>query len=67
MNKAETRDAALLGREGSVVDPNTKEEMRKQMMLDRFQEEHPGFDFSGAEFNGMVPEARDFLGGVKRS
>ena len=67
MNKAETWDAALLGREGSIVDPSTKEEMRKQMMLDRFQEEHPGFDFSGAEFNGMVPEARDFLGGVKRS
>jgi hypothetical protein len=67
MNKAETWEAALLGRDGSVVDPTTKEEMRKQMMLDRFQEEHPGFDFSGAEFNGMVPEARDFLGGVKRS
>lgn len=67
MNKAETWEAALLGREGSVVDPTTKEEMRKQMMLDRFQEEHPGFDFSGADFNGMVPEARDFLGGVKRS
>lgn len=67
MNKAETWEAALLGREGSVVDPTTKEEMRKKMMLDRFQEEHPGFDFSGADFNGMVPEAREFLGGVKRS
>jgi hypothetical protein len=37
------------------------------MMLERFQEEHPGFDFSGAEFNGSVPEARDFMGGIKYS
>lgn len=28
---------------------------------------HPSFDFSGAEFNGMVPSAREFMGGVKRS
>jgi hypothetical protein len=34
-------------------------------MLERFQEEHPGFDFSDAEFNGQVPEARTFMGGVK--
>jgi hypothetical protein len=27
--------------------------------------QHPGFDFSGAEFNGQVPDAREFLGGVK--
>ena len=68
MNKAETWEAALLGRDGSSVDPVTKEEIRKKkMMLDRFQEEHPGFDFSNADFNGMVPEARDFMGGVKRT
>jgi hypothetical protein len=67
MNKAETWEAALMGRDGAEVDPVTKEEIRKKMMLDRFQEEHPGFDFSGADFNGDVPEARDFLGGVKRS
>jgi hypothetical protein len=30
-----------------------------------FQEEHPGFDFSDAEFNGDVPSAKDFMGGVK--
>ncbi|CAN0027242.1 unnamed protein product [Heterosigma akashiwo] len=35
------------------------------MMLERFQEENPGFDFSGAEFNGMVPDPREFMGGVK--
>jgi hypothetical protein len=29
--------------------------LKKKMMLERFQEEHPGFDFSGADFNGNVP------------
>lgn len=67
MNKAETWEAALMGRDGATVDASTKEQIRKKMMLDRFQEEHPGFDFSNADFNGMVPEARDFMGGVKRS
>lgn len=27
--------------------------------------QHPGFDFSSAEFNGQVPDARSFMGGVK--
>ena len=34
-------------------------------MLERFGEENPGFDFRGAEFNGNVPDARNFMGGVK--
>lgn len=63
--KAETWDCALKGQHGQKVDAHTKEELRKQMMLERFQEEHPGFDFSSAEFNGNVPDARDFMGGVK--
>ena len=29
--------------------------------------QHPSFDFSGAEFNGMVPNAREFMGGVKHN
>jgi hypothetical protein len=36
-------------------------------MLERFTEENPGFDFSNAEFNGNVPDARNFMGGVKYS
>lgn len=82
MNKAEVWVCALKGRadtEGGAagdgkggdassreVDAVTKEELRRKMLLERFQEEHPGFDFSGAEFNGMVPEARTFMDGVKR-
>lgn len=74
MNKAEIWECALKGRTlagstesppSSGIDPYTKEEVKKKLLLERFQEEHPGFDFSGAEFNGTVPEARDFMGGVK--
>jgi hypothetical protein len=67
MNKAEAWDAALIGRSGVQVDDFTKEEVKKKLMRERFQEEHPGFDFSGADFNGAVPDAREFMGGVKRS
>ena len=67
MNKAEAWEAALRGRGGQEIDAFTKEEVRKKIMLERFQEEHPGFDFSGADFNGAVPDAREFMGGVKRS
>ncbi len=42
MNKAETWDCALIGRQGQVVDPATKEEIKKKMMLERFQEEVSG-------------------------
>ena len=65
MNKAEAWDCALMGQTGSKLDAFTKEETKKKLMLERFQEEHPGFDFSGADFNGQVPDARTFMGGVK--
>ena len=42
-----------------------EENLKKKLLLERFQEENPGFDFSGAEFNGQVPEARTFMGGPK--
>lgn len=37
------------------VDPMTKESMDKKMLLEKFQREHPGFDFSGAELTGQLP------------
>lgn len=46
------------------VDPYTQQELQKSLMLERFQEENPGFDFSGATFNGEVPDAKTFMGGV---
>jgi HSP20 family molecular chaperone IbpA len=48
----------------------------KRLLLERFQHEHPGFDFSGATVSGGVgeggdggggggvPDARTFLGGI---
>ncbi|GFE55759.1 CS domain-containing protein, putative [Babesia ovis] len=38
-----------------------KETDKKRILLERLQNEHPGFDFSDAEFNGMVPEPRTFM------
>ena len=67
MNKAEAWEAALVGRAGQEIDAFTKEEVKRKIMLERFQEEHPGFDFSGAEFNGAIPNAQEFMGGVKRT
>ncbi|CAM9157576.1 unnamed protein product [Pylaiella littoralis] len=64
MKKAETWPSALQGK-NTTVDPITLEGMQKKIMLERFQSENPGFDFSGAEFNGEVPDARSFMGGVK--
>ena len=46
------------------IDPLTKQEMQRTMMLERFQEENPGFDFRDAKFNGEVPDPRTFMGGV---
>ncbi|KAL3801063.1 hypothetical protein HJC23_002356 [Cyclotella cryptica] len=46
------------------VDPFVKQEMQRTLMLERFQEENPGFDFRDASFNGEVPDPRTFMGGV---
>lgn len=39
MNKAEAWDCALMGQTGSKIDAFTKEETKKKLMLERFQEE----------------------------
>ena len=48
----------------SQVDPFTRSELQKGLMLQRFQAENPGFDFSGATFNGQVPDTKTFMGGI---
>jgi hypothetical protein len=63
MRKGEMWESALKGH--GELDPLTKEEDKKKLMLERFTEENPGFDFSNAEFNGQIPDARKFMGGVK--
>ena len=46
------------------MDPVTQTEVQKNILLERFQEENPGFDFSQATMNGNVPDPREFMGGV---
>lgn len=48
-----------------ALDDAAATEVRKRMLLERFGEEHPAFDFSGADVSGMVPDPRTFMGGVK--
>ena len=63
MKKGETWSSACLGHQS--LDPMMQEEVKKKILLERFQEENPGFDFSDAQMNGNVPNAREFMGGVK--
>lgn len=46
------------------LDPMKAQEENQRLMKERFQEEHPGFDFSDAAFNGMAPDPASFMGGV---
>lgn len=66
-HRGELWDAALKGNQAVQLDPLSKEEVKKDLMLERFQEENPGFDFRDAKFNGGVPDPRSFMGGVTYS
>uniref|UniRef100_A0A7S0RNW8 CS domain-containing protein n=1 Tax=Chlamydomonas leiostraca TaxID=1034604 RepID=A0A7S0RNW8_9CHLO len=48
---------------GHEVDAVTQQQDTQRLMLERFQMEHPGFDFSGATFSGEAPNPRTFMGG----
>eukprot|EP01067_Filipodium_phascolosomae_P008549 Filipodium_phascolosomae@DN730_c0_g1_i1.p1 len=63
MKKGETWTSVLVGH--GTVDSFVKDEIQKKLLLERFEEEHPGFDFSGAQFSGSAKDPRDFCGGVK--
>jgi CS domain len=59
---------ALLSKHGNAtLNPSSLQLVQKQIMIDRWQEEHPGMDFRDAEFNGNVPDPRTFMGGVRYS
>jgi len=47
------------------LDPVSLQQVQKQIMLERFQEENPGMDFRDAEINGSIPDPRTFMGGVR--
>ena len=46
------------------LDALAAQKEKQRLMKERFQMEHPGFDFSGAEFNGEAPDAATFMEGV---
>jgi len=67
VHRGETWEAALLSKQQQQRehDPITTEKMKQDLMLERFQEENPGFDFRNATFNGQAPDPRNFLGGIR--
>jgi CS domain len=66
MAKGVVWEAALRGTSTPVpLDPVALAEVQKELMLERWQEEHPGMDFRDATFNGNVPDPRTFMGGVR--
>lgn len=60
--KGETWPAAFEGH--GTLDAVTATDVQRAMLLERFQQEHPGMDFSGATLNGTVPDPRTFMGGM---
>jgi hypothetical protein len=59
---------ALRGRfAASELNAVEAQQVQQKIMLERFQAEHPGFDFSQAQFNGSAPDPRKFLGGMDYS
>eukprot|EP00922_Rhytidocystis_sp_ex-Travisia-forbesii_P058447 GHVS01086384.1.p1 GENE.GHVS01086384.1~~GHVS01086384.1.p1 ORF type:complete len:166 (-),score=22.80 GHVS01086384.1:98-595(-) len=49
----------------AALDPVKQQAAQEQLMRERFQEENPGFDFTGASFSGEAPDPRTFMGGVR--
>ncbi|XP_021816324.1 nudC domain-containing protein 2 [Prunus avium] len=62
-DKGQTWASPIVG-EGQL-DPYSTDLEQKRLMLQRFQEENPGFDFSQAQFNGDCPDPRTFMGGIR--
>ena len=42
------------------------EREQQRLLLERFQKEHPGFDFSQANVSGTVPDVSQYMGGIDR-
>ena len=62
MGKGETWPSVFVGHD--QLDSFSMQEVQKEIMKERFQEENPGFDFSNADFSGSCPDPRTFMGGV---
>ncbi|RAL43316.1 unnamed protein product [Cuscuta campestris] len=62
-DKGQTWPSPIMG-EGQL-DPYATDLEQKRLMLQRFQEENPGFDFSQAQFSGNCPDPKSFMGGIR--
>ncbi|KAL4576158.1 hypothetical protein LXL04_012247 [Taraxacum kok-saghyz] len=62
-DKGQTWSSPIQGQ--GQLDPLAADLEQKRLMLQRFQEENPGFDFSQAQFSGNCPDPRTFMGGIK--
>ena len=60
--KGETWPCVCAGH--GALDSRAETETHRKMLLERFGQEHPSFDFSGAEVTGAVPDPRTFMGGI---
>ncbi|KXZ50178.1 hypothetical protein GPECTOR_17g815 [Gonium pectorale] len=58
LDEGEPWRSAIAGHE---LDPATAQADQQRLLLERFQAEHPGFDFSQATVNGSVPNPRTFM------
>lgn len=59
----QTWSSPILGQ--GQLDPYAVDLEQKRLMLQRFQEENPGFDFSQAQFSGTCPDPKTFMGGIR--
>lgn len=62
-DKGQTWASPIMGQ--GQLDPYVTDQEQKRLMLQRFQEENPGFDFSQAQFTGSCPDPRTFMGGIR--
>lgn len=60
-------ESALTGRHDVTLNPADLEEVRQELLRERWAEENPGMDFRDAQFNGAAPDPRSFMGGVSYS
>ena len=63
-NKGIVWSAPLLNRFGVTLNNNDVDQVKQELMRQRWGEENPGFDFRDAEFNGSAPDPRTFMNGV---
>ncbi|KAG8372608.1 hypothetical protein BUALT_Bualt12G0084400 [Buddleja alternifolia] len=61
-DKGQTWSSPIMGQ--GQLDPYATDLEQKRLMLERFQVENPGFDFSQAQFSGNCPDPRTFMGVV---